>query len=223
LLSGLRAKTHVFISTGMAILLLQLVRRGAEADIYVTAWQGRKAVAKVRAPKQYRHNALDIAVRKQRTVHEACLLSNAKIAGVSTPFVYFVDPKRTEIVMEFVEGKQAKDILNAQLCCQIGHYTALLHAANIIHGDLTTSNFVTDGNRLVLLDFGLAYYSERTEDMAVDVRLIKEVFTSAHVRVKGAFPAFVMGYERVAGKKKAARILANVKEIEQRGRYARVE
>lgn len=202
---------------------MQLVRRGAEADIYATEWRGKKAIAKVRTRKPYRHDALDGAVRRQRTVHEASIMSDAKTAGVSTPYVYFVDPERAEIVMEFAEGMQAKDVLDLALCRQIGRYAALLHAANIIHGDLTTSNFIVEGRRLVLLDFGLAYHSERTEDMAVDVRLIKEVFTSAHVGLRGAFSAFVSGYESVAGKKNTDRILANVKEIEQRGRYARVE
>lgn len=202
---------------------MQLVRRGAEADIYLTKWRGKDAISKARTPKPYRHEALDSAVRRQRTVREAGFMSAAKVAGVSAPFVHFVDPEKSEIVMEFVEGMQAKEVLDAKLCRQIGRYAALLHAANIIHGDLTTSNFIVDGRRLVLLDFGLAYYSERTEDMAVDVRLIKEVFTSAHVGVKGAFSAFVGGYESVAGKKRTAKILANVKEIERRGRYARVE
>lgn len=202
---------------------MQLVRRGAEADIYITEWRGEKAVAKVRAPKPYRHEVLDSAVRKQRTTHEASFMSAAKVAGVSTPFVHFVDPEKAEIVMKYVKGRQAKDVLDARLCHQMGRYAALLHARHIIHGDLTTSNFIVEGKRLVLLDFGLAYYSERMEDMAVDVRLIKEVFTSAHVRLRGAFSGFVRGYESVAGKKNTARVLANVKEIEQRGRYARVE
>lgn len=202
---------------------MQLLRKGAEADIYLTKWRGKDAISKLRTPKPYRHEDLDGAVRKQRTVHEASLMSAAKVAGVSTPFVHFVDPDKSEIVMELVQGAPAKDVLDARLCRQIGSYAALLHSANIIHGDLTTSNFLVDGKRLVLLDFGLAYYSERTEDKAVDVRLIKEVFTSAHVGLKGAFSAFVKGYESVAGKKNTARILANVKEIEQRGRYARVE
>lgn len=202
---------------------MQLLRRGAEADIYMTEWRGKKAVSKIRTPKPYRHQALDRTVRKQRAIHEAGFISSAKLAGVSTPFVYFVDPDKSEIVMELVLGKQAKDILDARLCREMGRYAALLHSANIIHGDLTTSNFIVDGKRLVLVDFGLAYYSERTEDMAVDLRLIKEVFTSAHIRLKGTFPAFVRGYKSVAGKKNTARILANVKEIEQRGRYARVE
>jgi TP53 regulating kinase-like protein len=200
---------------------LQLVKRGAEADIYLTDWYGRKAVAKVRAPKSYRHSVLDSSVRRHRTVHEAGIMSQAKAAGVRTPFVYFVDPVRAEIIMEFVEGRIAKDVLDADLCRQMGRLAALLHAANIIHGDLTTSNFIV-GNKLVLLDFGLAYYSERIEDMAVDLRLIKEVFTSAHVSLKGAFASFVRGYAGVAGRKRTERILENVKEIERRGRYARV-
>jgi TP53 regulating kinase-like protein len=76
--------------------------------------------------------------------------------------------------------------------------------------------------RLVLLDFGLSYYSERIEDMATDIRLIKEVFTSAHIAVRKAFPRFVEGYASVAGRKRMDEILVNVRKIEQRGRYARM-
>ncbi|AIF84798.1 Kae1-associated kinase Bud32 [Candidatus Nitrososphaera evergladensis SR1] len=202
----------------------QLLKKGAEADIYYLAdWHGKQAIAKVREPKPYRHSALDSSIRRQRTVHEAGFMSAAKSAGVRTPFVYFVDPERAEIIMERVDGTPARDALTAKLCQEMGRYAALLHAAGIVHGDLTTSNFIVDNNnRLVLLDFGLSYYSERTEDMAVDVRLIKEVFTSAHISVRGAFSSFVKGYESVAGKKKTTKILENVREIEQRGRYARV-
>lgn len=206
------------------------IRKGAEADIYLAEWHGRPAVSKVRTPKAYRHESLDSAIRKHRTIHEASFISAAKMAGVSSPFVYFVDPVQAEIVMEFVEGRSAKDALSPRICREIGATAAMLHAHNIIHGDLTTSNFIVTGGRngegkgarLVLLDFGLAYYSERTEDMATDVRLIKEVFSSAHVAVADAFPSFVQGYAGVAGRKKTERMLENVREIEQRGRYARV-
>lgn len=200
---------------------MQLAKKGAEADIYLVDWRGKPAVAKVRSVKPYRHRALDSSIRKQRTVHEANFMSAAKVAGVPTPFVYFVDPEKAEIVMERVNGRPAKDVLDKKLCREMGRYAALLHGANIVHGDLTTSNFIAN-KKLVLLDFGLSYYSERTEDMAVDVRLIKEVFTSAHISTKGAFASFVKGYESVAGRKRTARILANVREIEQRGRYARL-
>lgn len=200
---------------------MQLLKKGAEADIYLADWYGRQAIAKVRTPKSYRHPALDASVRRQRTIHEASLMSAAKAAGVQTPYVYFVDPDRAEIIMEQVEGDVARDVLDLSLCRQMGRYTALLHKAGIVHGDLATSNFVAGDDRLVLIDFGLSYYSERTEDKAVDVRLIKEIFSSAHVSLRGAFASFCRGYASIAGKS-TDRILANVKEIEQRGRYARV-
>ena len=74
--------------------------------------------------------------------------------------------------MEFVNGKNVRDVVTPKICHEIGAIAALLHSSNIIHGDLTTSNFITDGTRLALLDFGLAYYSGRNEDVATDIRLI---------------------------------------------------
>jgi TP53 regulating kinase-like protein len=214
---------HIFIFTAEPILLLQplLIKRGAEADIYIVEWDSKKAVSKVRSPKSYRHPDLDAAIRKYRTIHEASFMSAAKSAGVMTPFVYFVDPVKAEIIMEFIEGQNVRDALTPDICYKIGRCAALLHASNIIHGDLTTSNFVMN-KRLVLLDFGLSYYSERTEDMATDIRLIKEVFTSAHIAVRKAFPCFVEGYASVVGTKKIDKTLENVRKIEQRGRYARM-
>ncbi len=198
-----------------------LIKKGAEADIYIVEWDSKKAVSKVRSPKSYRHPELDSIIRKHRTIHEASFMSAAKSAGVMSPFVYFVDPAKAEIIMEFIEGQNVRDVLTPDICYKIGRYAALLHTSNIIHGDLTTSNFVMN-KRLVLLDFGLSYYSERTEDMATDIRLIKEVFTSAHIVVRKAFPRFIEGYASVASSKKTEKILENVREIEERGRYARM-
>ena len=201
---------------------MQLIKRGAEADIYIIQWGSKKAVSKVRLQKPYRHKELDAAIRKYRTVHEANFISAAKAAGVISPFVYFVDPIRAEIIMQFIEGNNVKDAITPSLCYEIGCYAAMLHTKSIIHGDLTTSNFIIKNNKLVLLDFGLSYYSERREDMATDIRLIKEVFASAHIDIMRAFSRFMEGYARVMGWKKADKILENVKEIEQRGRYARI-
>lgn len=201
---------------------MQLIKRGAEADIYIIQWGSKKAVSKVRLQKPYRHKELDAAIRKYRTVHEANFISAAKAAGVTSPFVYFVDPIRAEIIMQFIEGNNVKDAITPSLCYEIGCYAAMLHTKSIIHGDLTTSNFIIKNNKLVLLDFGLSYYSERREDMATDIRLIKEVFASAHIDIIRAFSRFMEGYASVMGWKKAGKILENVKDIEQRGRYARL-
>jgi TP53 regulating kinase and related kinases len=216
----------VFILCFEDILLLQdnrlLIKRGAEADIYLIQWYNKKAISKVRTPKPYRHRSLDDEIRKYRTIHEATMSSAAKAAGILSPFIYFIDPCQAEIIMEFVQGKSVKDVLKPQLCYKMGIYTALLHTNNMVHGDLTTSNFIAS-KKVVLIDFGLSYYSTRIEDKAVDIRLIKQVFSSAHMPLyEDVYDSFIEGYLTVMGKKKTHRILESVSEIEQRGRYARV-
>lgn len=205
---------------------MMLIKKGAEADIYLIDWYGKKAVRKLRKPKTYRNKLLDEEIRKKRTLHEAEMLSSAKKVGVTTPLIYFVDPKNSEIIMQYIKGKIVRDILtgdSAKICRGMGIYTAKLHKNNIVHGDLTTSNFILNDGKLVLIDFGLSFYSDRTEDKAVDIRLIKEIMSSAHAQIfKKAFGAFIKGYSSVLGKSYVAKILSKVSEIEKRGRYARV-
>lgn len=201
-----------------------LLSKGAEADIYHTVWYGNKAISKVRIEKPYRQKLLDYEVRKNRTVREATMLSIAKGVGIRTPFVYFVDPIATEIVMEFIEGESIKKKINQDLALQMGKCTGLLHINNIVHSDLTTSNFIkVKDNRLVLLDFGLAFFSERLEDKAVDIRLVKEVLYSSYVSICAkAFSKFLEGYSSVIGQKTSQATLRKVLEIERRGRYSRI-
>ena len=200
----------------------KLLKRGAEADIYVGNWYGKRMISKIRKVKSYRHKSLDDEIRKSRTINEANMISASKMTGVVSPFLYFVDPFYAEIVMEFVDGKIAKDVITPRLCEEIGKYTALLHMNDIIHGDLTTSNFIVS-KKLVVLDFGLSYYSKRREDRAVDIRLIKEIFSSAHVSFyKDAYEGFLQGYSEIYGEYETQKILKNVLEIERRGRYTQL-
>jgi TP53 regulating kinase and related kinases len=199
-----------------------LIKRGAEADVYLINWYGKKAISKIRVAKAYRHNFLDHEIRRHRTIHEAIMISAAKKTGVISPFIYFIDVLHAEIIMEFIEGINVKEVVTPGLCSKIGLYAGLLHDNNIIHGDLTTSNFIIS-KKIVLIDFGLSYYSSRLEDKAVDIRLIKQVFSSAHKSIyEDAYRSFIKGYSQIAGKKKTEKILEKVMEIERRGRYARV-
>jgi TP53 regulating kinase-like protein len=184
--------------------------KGAEADIYHTTWYGNKAISKVRMEKPYRQKLLDYEIRKNRTVHEATMLSIAKGVGVRTPFVYFVDPIATEIVMEFIEGESIKKKINQDLALQMGKCAGLLHINNIVHSDLTTSNFIkVKDNRL--------------EDKAVDIRLVKEVLYSSYVSICAkVFSKFLEGYSLVIGQKTSQATLRKVREIELRGRYSRI-
>jgi TP53 regulating kinase and related kinases len=203
-----------------------IIKKGAEADIYLIDWYGQKAVSKIRKAKPYRNVLLDSEIRKKRTIHEANMLSAAKLARVSTPFIYYVDVKRAEIIMEWIEGDSVKDIIDTELAREIGRYAARMHVRNIIHGDITTSNFIFNKkkNKLTLMDFGLSYYSERFEDKAVDIRLIKEIFMSAYAdRYKDLYSNFLLGYEQSSSDGQfITKILKIVQEIENRGRYARL-
>ena len=93
-----------------------------------------------------------------------------------------------------------------------------------MHGDLTTSNVMVSGEGILLIDFGLSTHSQKVEDHAVDLRLIKETLVGAHSRVSSvAMEAFVEGYSEEVGRDRAKEVTRKLVEIERRGRYARVE
>jgi len=206
------------------ILLLhyQIIKKGAEADIFLVDWYKDKAISKLRTSKKYRHKTLDNLIRGRRTIHEANMLHAAKMAGIKTPYIYFLDSRRAEIIMEYINGKNVKDIISKEIGSQIGKYVSILHNNNIIHGDLTTSNFIIDRNDLYLIDFGLSFYSERIEDRATDIRVIKEILSSAHILIfEETYQNFLDGYSEYTNHD-FNRILNIVKEIERRGRYSRI-
>ncbi|MDE1830291.1 MAG: Kae1-associated serine/threonine protein kinase [Thaumarchaeota archaeon] len=205
---------------------MKLVKKGAEADIYLTSWNGRKSILKIRKRKEYRNQILDNRIRTLRTVREAKMISEVKSFGISTPLVYFIDQKKFEIYLQFIEGRLVRDLSNKMIiktCEKIGKIVGTLHKNGVMHGDLTTSNFILSRNKLVILDFGLAQRTERIEDHAIDLRLFKEVLNSAHVEiVTKAWLSFLRGYGKIMGNQKKEQILSQVLVIEKRGRYASV-
>jgi TP53 regulating kinase-like protein len=124
--------------------------------------------------------------------------------------------------MEYVIGNTIKNKFSPDYCVKVGEIIANLHINNIIHGDITTSNFiVTPQNHLTIIDFGLSFFSERIEDKAADIRLFKEILNSVHVDFyKKSFENFKLGYSNIYGKKHLE-IFNIVNEIEKRGRYSR--
>jgi TP53 regulating kinase-like protein len=193
-------------------------------------WEGLDVVFKMRKPLAYRLPVLDNAIRFQRTVREAEMLHAAKEAGVPAPHVYYVDPKAATLVMEYVEGPRVKDILSQLSSGEVddvfetlGRSTAKLHASKIMHGDLTTANLVMQDGRMVFLDFGLSLHTDRVEDHAVDLRLIKETVQGAHPDIaEDAMKSLFSGYGAGVGTARSKAALRQLKSIERRGRYARV-
>ena len=126
-----------------------LVAQGAEAKIILD--ETKKQIIKDRTSKSYRLKELDDKIRKLRTRSEAKLLEKAsKIINVPIP----INPnnqqlKKEVITMPFIDGKKLSNNLDEfsekqqlEICRQIGKDVAKLHDADIIHGDLTTSNMI---------------------------------------------------------------------------------
>ena len=193
--------------------------KGAESNIYLTKWYNKKAISKIRIPKIYRQRMLDDDLRKRRTISESRMITLAKEFGLRTPYIYFVDPLRAEIVMEFISGIRASNVLTSSICFDIAKFVSTLHLFNIIHGDVTPSNFIVN-RKITMIDMGLSFYSTRKEDKAMDIRLFKEILKSTyHSSYSEFFETFLDGYRSI-NSKELEKILKRVDEIDTRKRYA---
>lgn len=206
----------------------RLIKKGAEASLFLTQWHNRKAIIKVRIPKRYRPEALDKQIRSYRTIHEPQLMHEAKATGVATPLIYMVNVPESTIIMQYIEGQQMKVLLNKAakidrhaICVAIGESVARLHKAGLIHGDLTTSNMIQapDG-RIFFVDFGLGEKNIELEAKGVDLHLLKRALQSTHYMFwEECFQAVLCGYTSVLGVELAEKVYEKTREIERRGRY----
>jgi TP53 regulating kinase-like protein len=195
---------------------------GAEAIILLNKDNN---IEKSRIKKDYRIPEIDIPLRTSRTKKEAKIIEKLQKI-ISVPKI--VNVTEYDIEMEFLDGAQLKKVLDSrpELAELIGKNLSLMHDANIIHGDLTTSNMILksekekddkDSNEtLYFIDFGLSFSSTRIEDKAVDIHLFKQALESKHYKINEiAYKEFLKGY---APKDRDA-ILERLRIVEQRGRY----
>ncbi|KAH7101601.1 kinase-like domain-containing protein [Auriculariales sp. MPI-PUGE-AT-0066] len=93
-----------------------------------------------------------------------------------------------------------------QLMGLIGKEIGKLHLADIVHGDLTTSNMILRDRaedtpaELTLIDFGLSFTSTLVEDKAVDLYVLERAFASTHPDSEHFFAAVLDEYARTLGK-----------------------
>lgn len=194
-----------------------IIGRGAEAILV----QKGEELIKRRIPKTYRINVIDEKLRKQRTRKEAKLLEKAAKL-IPTPKILKSSDKNMEIDMKFIDGKKLSDYLDSlknaeEICKEIGQNIAKLHDADIIHGDLTTSNMIYSADRVYFIDFGLGYESSKIEDKAVDLHLIKQALEAKHFKhFESFFKAVIEGYQISKDHKET---LKRLEAVERRGRY----
>jgi len=206
---------------------MEIVKRGAEAILYLDKYDGQRVLVKERVKKKYRIAQLDERIRKSRTRKEVKLMTAARSCGVVTPKILDVDDKNHKIIMEYVDGFTVKDLLNSadkktvvSVAKEVGKLVGKLHNAGVIHGDLTTSNMILSKEGIYFIDFGLGEFSSKIEEQGVDLNLLEEALKSTHFKLfKLCWSNIVKGYKQEY--KFADKVLEKVDEIEKRARYAK--
>ena len=196
---------------------MNLIAQGAEAKLF----QDREVILKQRFEKSYRHPLIDGMLRKQRTRSEARILEKLAAASFPSPRVSDFDDKKMEIRMQKIQGVLLKDVLHerhAEFSREMGKRIAELHNRNIIHGDLTTSNMMLDRNNSInFIDFGLSFISDKIEDKAVDLHLLRQALESKHFMIfEDCFREAIDSYSKNA--QNSAMTLERLGKVESRGR-----
>ena len=191
------------------------VAQGAEARLFLE--DGK--IVKNRFRKSYRISEIDEKLRGSRTRREAKVLGKLGHIKFASPRLLKNDEKEN-IIMEKIEGDLVKDVLDKnykKLAGDIGKKIAFLHNNLIIHGDLTTSNMIIN-NEVYFIDFGLSFFSQKAEDRAVDLHLLKEALESRHYKIwKSCFDLILESYKKNA--KGSIETLNRLDTVEKRGRY----
>ncbi|KAF9039223.1 kinase-like domain-containing protein [Panaeolus papilionaceus] len=234
-----------------------LISQGAEAKVYKAYLtpDGAPILLKYRFPKKYRHSTLDTSLTKSRVAGEARALLRCLRSGVRVPGIRMVDATEGILGIEWLDGNSVKSLLPSgsseegdplgtqlevtprnlesyglsveTLMHHIGTELAKMHLADIIHGDLTTSNMMvcqstksTHGHprtELVLIDFGLSFQSTLVEDKAVDLYVLERAFASTHPDSEPMFASVLSAYATNMGKEWPA-LSRRLDDVRLRGR-----
>ena len=208
-------------------LELHPLHRGAEADLFISQMSPWKVVVKRRVRKTYRNEQLDAGIRKERTVKESSVIHESKLAGARTPSILGLDLDHFSIIMTFIEGSLARNVVDGMsgrernsLLEELGRQVGYLHSAGIVHGDLTTSNIILSSDaRPFLIDFGMAGRSLEPEDFGTDLHLLQRSLAATHtLEPVSSLKRVAKGYRETVGRD-AEPNLRKAAEIGRRGRY----
>lgn len=160
----------------------------------------------------------------------------------SSIYMEYVQPSVTvrEFIANVQENQQGDEPLLA-LADKIGQIIGIAHKANIIHGDLTTSNMLlaprfqndvaptqqlmasdilqtgVQDLDVVLIDFGLTALEGTPEDKGVDLYVLERALLSTHPNTHQVFKAILESY-RKHNPKGAVEVIKKLDEVRLRGR-----
>ncbi|XP_060652536.1 EKC/KEOPS complex subunit Tp53rkb [Drosophila nasuta] len=218
-----------------------IIKQGAEGRLYLGDFKGESCLIKERFVKKYRHPELDTQITRQRMKAEVKASSRCLAAGILAPRILHSDLNTHKLYMEYFGNAQtAKKFIQdtvatesdeekvkeklLELCSRIGAIIGQMHANNIIHGDLTTSNILINQNPaakneydVILIDFGLSHYNQGAEDKGVDLYVLERALLSTHSEQKYIFEYILAEYRRNCGKDEEV-VIAKFDEVRARGR-----
>ena len=104
---------------------------------------------------------------------------------------------------------------------KIGQILGKMHVANIVHGDLTTSNMLLRGDPdkldVVLIDFGLSFFDNVAEEKGVDLYVLERALLSTHPNTEEVFECMLTAYKQT-NKSGAQEVIKKLDEVRLRGR-----
>jgi len=210
----------------MVAMMLNLLSRGAEAEIYLLDFFGFKAVAKKRISKKYRNPDFDQLFIRNRTKIEGKVLSELYMAGLRVPRVYLVDEEYGVIIMEYIEGDRLSNIIISleeervfAIAREIGRFAAHMHSLKIYHGDYTLANILINGENIVVIDFGLSGFSDDIEEYAIDLHLIVRSVNATIPHIADEFVNQMLHEYKLHFKGNSEDVIRRMMEIRVRGRY----
>ncbi len=197
---------------------ISYINRGAESLIEDSHFHGWSTVRKRRLPKSYRHLKLDTEIRSGRMRDEIVMLSRLREKGVNAPVVFSMDVDSITMEVEKIDGlpiSQRKKIDNDEMI-ELATCISTMHGSGMIHGDLSMNNIIIGEHKIYLIDPSMGRMSEDVNDMAWDMRLLKESFISCFDENK--WNTFVHHYDEKSARNRA--VIEQLEKIEARRRYA---
>ncbi len=179
----------------------EIIHLGAEAEVSTGTWYGRAAIQKTRRPRGWRHPDLDKSLTNRRLTNEVKLTIWLSSNNAPVPAIWDVDLQEARIIMEKIEGRPLIDVLkdsshDDDTLLNVGRSIRVLHRNAINHGDLSTNNIIiTDDNKAIIIDLGLAVRDYELEGYGVDLHVLHEIFRASHPEIENAMELVLEGYE----------------------------
>lgn len=190
---------------------------GAEAKLIQT---NENTLKKIRIEKKYRHKLLDKKLRNFRNKREFKILKKLFENKINVPEPIQINPNKSEseiyFTMEFIKAEPLKYSINEELLFKAFDEIIKIHNLDITHGDLTTLNMLDKNNKVYVIDFGLALFSNNVEEKAVDLNLFLSCIKNEHPNLYEHKKKLLEIYQKNSNN--GIEIIKRLKQVEQRGR-----